>query len=128
MKQTEIWIKSLLFGFVTLFLCGIGDWLIGYEPNGGEPMLFGFVNTALVNVPAWFYVLSMILGILSGFGCKSYALTMIEILEWIGIDRKFQNVQAVSFWLLVCSADVRDISYCLLYRASDRSGSFAWRT
>ena len=48
--------KSLIFGFVTLFLCGIGDWLIGYEPNGGEPMLFGFMNSALVKVPVWFYV------------------------------------------------------------------------
>ena len=97
MQNANIWRRSLLFGFVTLFLCGIGDWLIGYEPSGGEPMLFGFMNTALVNVPAWFYVISMLLGILSGFGCKSYAPAMTEILEYKGIDRNSKMFRVFRF-------------------------------
>ncbi len=97
MKDADKLRKSLLFGFVTLFLCGIGDWLIGYEPDGGEPMLFGFMNTALVNVPVWFYVISMIFGILSGFGCKSYAPAMIKILEWTGVDRNSKMFRLFRF-------------------------------
>lgn len=31
--------KILIFGFIALFLCGIGDWLIGYEPQGGIPLI-----------------------------------------------------------------------------------------
>ena len=59
--------KALLFGFAALFLCGIGDWLIGYDPPGGEPLLFGISNTAIAGLPTWLYILSLFLGILSGF-------------------------------------------------------------
>ena len=65
-------IKALLFGTVALFLCGAGDWLLGYVPLGGEPILFGFLNSNIVQVPSWFYLASMALGILSGFGCRAY--------------------------------------------------------
>jgi len=36
--------KALLLGAVALFLCGIGDWLLGYVPIGGEPILFGLLT------------------------------------------------------------------------------------
>ena len=79
--------KALLFGAVALFLCGIGDWLLGYVPLGGEPILFGLLNSCIVQVPSWFYVVSMALGIISGFGCKVYAPVMVDILGDIGADR-----------------------------------------
>lgn len=79
--------KALLFGAVALFLCGVGDWLLGYVPLGGEPILFGFLNSNIVQIPSWFYLASMALGILSGFGCKAYAPVMVNILGEIGADR-----------------------------------------
>ncbi len=51
--------NSFLFGFIALLLCGVGDWLIGYEPKGGEPLMFGVSNTSIAQVPTWFYVLSL---------------------------------------------------------------------
>ena len=53
--------KALLFGAVALFLCGVGDWLLGYVPLGGEPILFGFLNSNIAQVPLWFYLASMAL-------------------------------------------------------------------
>ncbi len=58
--------KALLFGFAALFLCGIGDWLIGYDPPGGESLIYGISNTAIAAVPSWYYILSLGFGILSG--------------------------------------------------------------
>lgn len=45
-----------IFGFISLFLCGVGDWLIGYEPEGGLPIVYGITTTAIADVPVWFYV------------------------------------------------------------------------
>ena len=28
--------RIFIFGFISLLLCGVGDWLIGYEPQGGQ--------------------------------------------------------------------------------------------
>jgi hypothetical protein len=58
--------NALIFGFVGLFLCGIGDWLIGYEPCGGQAILFGITNTRITDVPSWFYILSMAFGRIVG--------------------------------------------------------------
>ena len=90
-------IKALLFGAVALFLCGVGDWLLGYVPLGGEPILFGFLNSNIVQVPSWFYLASMALGILSGFGCKAYAPVMVNILGEIGADRHPKMYRAFRF-------------------------------
>ena len=89
--------KALMFGTVALFLCGIGDWLLGYAPLGGEPILFGFLNSNVVQVPSWFYVVSMALGILSGFGCKAYAPVMVSILGDIGADYHPKMYRAFRF-------------------------------
>ena len=64
---------AFIFGFITLLLCGVGDWLIGYEPESGEPLIYGMTTTAISTVPSWFYVLSFFFGILSGFGCLYFA-------------------------------------------------------
>ena len=40
-----------IFGFISLLLCGVGDWLIGYEPEGGLPIVFGITTTAIADVP-----------------------------------------------------------------------------
>ena len=39
---------AFIFGFISLLLCGVGDWLIGYEPEGGEPLVYGITTTARV--------------------------------------------------------------------------------
>ena len=90
-------IKALLFGAVALFLCGAGDWLLGYVPLGGEPILFGFLNSNIVQVPSWFYLASMALGILSGFGCRAYAPVMVDMLGGIGADRHPRMYKAFRF-------------------------------
>ena len=89
--------KALLFGAVALFLCGIGDWLLGYVPLGGEPILYGFLNSNIVQVPPWFYVVSMALGILSGFGCRAYSPVMVDLLGKIGADGHPGMVKAFRF-------------------------------
>lgn len=93
------WKRALIFGAVALFLCGIGDWLIGYMPQGGESFVLGFMNTSITQVPSWFYFVSMVLGILSGFGCKYYASTMVEILENIGVNRTSKMFKNFRFGL-----------------------------
>ena len=40
-----------IFGFISLLLCGVGDWLIGYEPEGGLPIVFGITTTSIADVP-----------------------------------------------------------------------------
>ena len=98
-EQSRKWKRSLVFGFVVLFLCGIGDWLIGYEPQGGEPLVFGISSTSIVSVPAWFYILSLFFGILSGFGCRCFAPAMTGILDRIGIPRESKMFRAFRFGL-----------------------------
>lgn len=79
MNETGKWKRSFIFGFIALFLCGIGDWLIGYEPSGGEPLIYGISSTSITVVPTWFYIVSLFFGILSGFGCKAFAPAMVEV-------------------------------------------------
>ncbi len=88
-----------MFGAVALFLCGIGDWLIGYEPPGGEPLVFGITRTSIAAVPTWLYVLSLFFGILSGFGCRSFAPAMIGILEKSGVPGDSKTVRLFRFGL-----------------------------
>ena len=77
-----------IFGFTALFLCGIGDWLIGYEPPGGTPLIFGISSTSIADVPVWFYIVSLGFGILSGFGCMVFGPAMVEVLEKNGINER----------------------------------------
>ncbi len=91
--------NALIFGAVALFLCGIGDWLIGYEPPGGEPLVFGITRTSIAAVPTWLYVLSLFFGILSGFGCRSFAPAMIGILEKSGVPGDSKTVRLFRFGL-----------------------------
>ncbi len=111
--------NALIFGFVGLFLCGIGDWLIGYEPRGGQAILFGITNTRITDVPSWFYILSMAFGILSGFACQRFAPVMLEVLDEKGIDRSRSAVKAFRFGL--SSAPLMFITFhcacciCLLF-------------
>ncbi|MCM1479524.1 MAG: hypothetical protein NC085_07450 [Muribaculaceae bacterium] len=109
MEQKKSWKKALIFGFVTLFLCGIGDWLIGYEPQGGRELIFGITNTNITEVPSWFYFTSMVLGVLSAFGCKAYAPVMIEILDALRTSRGSKSYRAFRFGL--SSAPLMFISF-----------------
>ncbi|MCM1268214.1 MAG: hypothetical protein NC302_09950 [Bacteroidales bacterium] len=99
MEQKKNWRNALLFGFITLFLCGIGDWLIGYEPQGGQELIFGITNTKITEVPSWFYVASMVFGVLSAFGCRAFAPVMIEILEALSVDRSTKAYKGFRFGL-----------------------------
>jgi len=90
---------SFIFGFVSLLLCGVGDWLIGYEPEGGEPLVFGITTTAIADVPVWFYVLSFFFGILSGFGCLYFAPAIMELLDIKGISKDSKMYKLMGFGL-----------------------------
>ncbi len=100
---------ALLFGFVALFLCGIGDWLIGYEPPGGVPLIFGISSTSITGVPTWFYILSLGIGILSGFGCRVFAPAMLETMKETGISPDTRAYRAFRFGLF--SAPMMFVSF-----------------
>ena len=119
--------KALPFGFFALFLCGIGDWLIGYDPPGGEPLVFGISNTAITAVPSWFYILSLGFGILSGFGCRAFAPAMLEVLDELGVPKESKSTRAFRFGL--ASAPMMFVSFhaaccivLLLMQAALRAG------
>ncbi|MBR6114028.1 MAG: hypothetical protein IKQ10_02490 [Oscillospiraceae bacterium] len=119
--------KALLFGFAALFLCGIGDWLIGYDPPGGENLIFGISNTAIAGLPTWFYILSLGFGILSGFGCMAFAPAMLEVLDELGVSRETKAYRAFRFGL--ASAPMMFVSFhaaccivLLLIQAALRAG------
>ena len=119
--------KALLFGFFALFLCGIGDWLIGYDPPGGEPLIYGISNTAITEVPSWYYILSLGFGILSGFGCRAFAPAMLEVLDELGVPKGAKSTRAFRFGL--ASAPMMFVSFhaaccivLLLMQASLRAG------
>ena len=125
--KKEIWKRSFLFGFAALFLCGIGDWLIGYDPPGGEPLVFGISNTAIASVPTWVYILSLFFGILSGFGCKAFAPAMVEVLDAVGVSKTSKAYRSFRFGL--SSAPMMFVSFhaaccivLLLMQASLRAG------
>lgn len=127
MANGRKWRHALLFGFVALLLCGVGDWLIGYEPQGGEPLVFGISRTTIIDVPTWFYVASLSLGILSGFGCKAFAPAMVEVLERAGVPRESKSSKAFCFGL--SSAPMMFVSFhaaccivLLLMQAALRAG------
>ncbi|MCM1388365.1 MAG: hypothetical protein NC231_13635 [Bacillus sp. (in: Bacteria)] len=109
MKQKKMWSHALLFGFAALFICGIGDWLIGYEPQGGQELIFGITNTKITEVPSWFYVASMAFGVLSGFACKSFAPVMIEILDSLPVKRDSKAYKGFRFGL--ASAPMMFVSF-----------------
>lgn len=119
--------KALPFGFFALFLCGIGDWLIGYDPPGGEPLIYGISNTAITEVPSWYYILSLGFGILSGFGCRAFAPAMLEVLDLLGVPKESRSTRAFRFGL--ASAPMMFVSFhaaccivLLLMQASLRAG------
>ncbi len=127
MERCRRWKKCFVFGFVTLFLCGIGDWLIGYDPPGGEPLIFGISNTSITSVPTWFYILSLFFGILSGLGCKAFAPAMVEVLDEIGVSEESKAYRVFRFGL--SSAPMMFVSFhaaccivLLLMQASLRAG------
>ena len=91
--------SAFIFGFISLLLCGVGDWLIGYEPEGGEPLIYGITTTAISSVPTWFYVLSFFVGILSGFGCLYFAPAIMETLDMKGISRDSKMYKLMGFGL-----------------------------
>lgn len=101
--------RVFIFGFITLILCGVGDWLIGYEPKGGEELVYGITRTTIASVPTWFYILSMFFGILSGFGCKCFAPAMEEVVKDSGVrtDSKMFRV----FHFSLSSAPLMFVSF-----------------
>ena len=98
-NKKDRWKRCFVFGFAALFLCGVGDWLIGYEPQGGEPLIYGISSTSITEVPIWFYIVSLFFGILSGFGCKAFAPAMVEVLEESGILKNAKAFKAFRFGL-----------------------------
>ena len=90
---------AFIFGFISLLLCGVGDWLIGYEPEGGEKLIYGITTTAISGVPTWFYVLSFFFGILSGFGCLYFAPAIMETLDLKGISKDSKMYKLMGFGL-----------------------------
>ena len=119
--------KAFLFGFAALFLCGIGDWLIGYEPPGGVPLIFGITSTSIPDVPTWFYILSLAFGILSGFGCKHFAPAMVDVLRKKGVPESSKMFKVFRFGL--SSAPMMFVSFhaaccivLLLMQAALRAG------
>ena len=119
--------RAFLFGFAALFLCGIGDWLIGYDPPGGEPLIYGISNSAITAVPTWFYILSLFFGILSGFGCRAFAPVMLEVLDELGVPEGAKSARAFRFGL--ASAPMMFVSFhaaccivLLLMQAALRAG------
>jgi hypothetical protein len=91
--------KIFIFGFVALLLCGVGDWLIGYEPDGGQELIYGITRTTIAQVPTWFYIVSMMFGILSGFGCMLYAPEMVNVLRQKGIPEDSKMFKMMRFAL-----------------------------
>jgi len=91
--------SAFIFGFISLLLCGVGDWLIGYEPEGGEPLIYGITTTAIACVPTWFYVLSFFFGFLSGFGCLYFAPAIMETLDLKGISKDSKMYRLMGFGL-----------------------------
>jgi hypothetical protein len=90
---------AFIFGFITLLLCGVGDWLIGVEPEGGEPLIYGITTTTIAGVPTWFYVLSFFFGFLSGFGCLYFAPAIMETLDLKGISKDSKMYKLMGFGL-----------------------------
>ncbi len=119
--------KIFIFGFVALLLCGVGDWLIGYEPDGGQELIYGITRTTIGQVPTWFYIVSMMFGILSGFGCMLYAPEMVNVLRQKGIPEDSKMFKMMRFALR--SAPLMFVSFhavccvvLLLIQAALRAG------
>ena len=91
--------RIFIFGFISLLLCGVGDWLIGYEPQGGQELIYGITRTTIANVPAWFYILSMFFGILSGFACMLYVPEMLKVLRQKGVPEDSKMFKTMRFAL-----------------------------
>lgn len=91
--------SAFIFGFIALLLCGVGDWLIGYEPEGGLPLIYGITSTSIAYVPTAFYVISFFFGILSGFGCMYFAPAIMELLDIKGIDKDSKMYKLMRFGL-----------------------------
>jgi hypothetical protein len=101
--------KVFIFGFIALILCGVGDWLLGYEPQGGEAVLWGISRSTITEVPAWFYILSMFFGILSAFACQAYAPLMEDVVRKEGVSSESKLYKWFHFGL--SSAPLMFISF-----------------
>ena len=119
--------RIFYFGFISLLLCGGGDWLIGYEPQGGQELIYGITRTTIADVPTWFYILSMLFGILSGFGCMLFAPEMLNVLIQKGVPEDSKMFKTMKFALK--SAPLMFVSFhavccvvLLLIQAALRAG------
>ena len=119
--------RIFYFGFISLLLCGVGDWLIGYEPQGGQELIYGITRTTIADVPTWFYILSMLFGILSGFGCMLFAPEMLNVLIQKGVPEDSKMFKTMKFALK--SAPLMFVSFhavccvvLLLIQAALRAG------
>ena len=119
--------RIFIFGFISLLLCGVGDWLIGYEPRGGQELIYGITSTTIADVPTWFYILSMFFGILSGFGCMLFAPEMLNVLIQKGVPEDSKMFKTMKFALK--SAPLMFVSFhavccvvLLLIQAALRAG------
>ena len=119
--------RIFYFGFLSLLLCGVGDWLIGYEPQGGQELIYGITRTTIADVPTWFYILSMLFGILSGFGCMLFAPEMLNVLIQKGVPEDSKMFKTMKFALK--SAPLMFVSFhavccvvLLLIQAALRAG------
>ena len=119
--------RIFYFGFISLLLCGVGDWLIGYEPQGGQELIYGITRTTIADVPTWFYTLSMLFGILSGFGCMLFAPEMLNVLIQKGVPEDSKMFKTMKFALK--SAPLMFVSFhavccvvLLLIQAALRAG------
>ncbi len=132
MSDTSKLKKYFIFGFIALILCGVGDWLMGYEPEGGEELIFGITRTTIASVPTWFYILSMFFGMLSGFGCKYFAPAMETVLKDSGVSSDSKMFRLFHFGL--ASAPLMFVSFhsvccvnMLLIQASLKAGLYVYR-
>lgn len=58
----------LLFGFIGMFFCGIGDILLAFRGEGEPYAIGGMMSINITDVPLWYYQLSFLIGIVAAIG------------------------------------------------------------